>query len=413
MDVRTKTRRTVAFFSMPEEGHFQRLLPLIAGLARLGFTSCVFTHSKFKPQVERAGGLFFDLFSRYPLERADDESLPVPCRFVTFAGKYAGQILRDVEKIAPSLLIHDTFAVIGRVVATQMGLPRVNVCAGHNVAPARYLAALREDPRVKISAKCLEAVGVLQESFGLADASPFSYVSSLSPDLNIYCEPPEFLEEEKRRAFEPLAFYGSLLPPEEEKNRRKRAKPWFRQAAASKLKVYVSFGTIVWRYYAADALRALTTLTEAFAAIDHLCAVVSLGGASIDSRTRASLSRSNVSVHSRVDQQEVLKEADVFVTHHGMNSTHEAIFYRVPMISYPFFWDQPELAEICQNYGLAVPLADSPRGEFSQDRVRAVLARLTEKRPSMQAAISRARDWELAVIRNRPAVHQRIVSLIP
>ena len=56
-----------------------------------------------------------------------------------------------------------------------------------------------------------------------------------------------------------------------------------------------------------------------------------------------------------MDQWAVLGETDLFVTHHGLNSTHEAIFNRVPMLSYPFFWDQPGLAAKCQAFGIARP----------------------------------------------------------
>ena len=36
--------------------------------------------------------------------------------------------------------------------------------------------------------------------------------------------------------------------------------------------------------------------------------------------------------------------ADAFVTHSGMNSTHEALFHKMSMVSYPIFADQPGLA---------------------------------------------------------------------
>ena len=83
---------------------------------------------------------------KYPLEAADGESLPVPCRYVSFAGHYAGQILRDLERIRPSLVISDTFAVIGRVAANRLGIPYVNVCAGHNVDPPSSYASFRPTP---------------------------------------------------------------------------------------------------------------------------------------------------------------------------------------------------------------------------------------------------------------------------
>jgi hypothetical protein len=76
---------------MAEIGHFNRLQSLISGLAQRGIAAHVFTHRQFEPQVSRAGGIFFDLFLKYPLEEADDTSFPVPCRFVSFAGRYGKQ----------------------------------------------------------------------------------------------------------------------------------------------------------------------------------------------------------------------------------------------------------------------------------------------------------------------------------
>ena len=404
--------RAVAFFCMPWIGHFQRMRPLISGLARGGIKVHVFTHRDFGSQVERAGGIFFDLFSKYPLEQADNESLPVSCRFVTFAGTYAKQIRLDVEKIRPSLVVYDSFAVIGRVVATLLNLPRVNLCAGHNVTPERFLPILREDPRVKVSPKCLRAAAVLRETYGLTDASPFSYVASPSPHLNIYSEPPEFLDREERQAFEPIAFYGSIPSLENKQSGKRAGRTRFGRGNASKLKVCVSFGTVVWLFYTADACRALTTLAATFADIDNLCAVISLGGTKIDGETREGLIHSNVVVEDYIDQWQVLQEADVFVTHHGMNSTHEAIFHRVPMISYPFFWDQPGLAKKCRKFGLAIPIVEAVRGEFGKDHVRGALEILADERESMKAALDQAHEWEKAVIADRPAVHQKIVDLL-
>ena len=63
-----------------------------------------------------------DLFERYSLDDADGESLPVPCRFVTFAARYAEPVRRELERLGPSLVVYDTFAVIGRVVARSLSL---------------------------------------------------------------------------------------------------------------------------------------------------------------------------------------------------------------------------------------------------------------------------------------------------
>src|SRR5579884_2208948 len=198
--------RRVAVFASPYAGHAGPLRPLVAGLADRGLTPYVFTSRGFAEAFERVGGRFVDLFGRYPLEEADDESLPVMSRHVTFAAHYAADLVREVRELRPSIVVYDTFAVVGRVVATALGLPYVNVSVGHNMAPAVFLERLRVDPRVAISFRCLRAVEDLREHWGIADASPFSYVTGISPFLNLVCEPRAWLTEAERRVFEPAAY---------------------------------------------------------------------------------------------------------------------------------------------------------------------------------------------------------------
>jgi MGT family glycosyltransferase len=403
--------RSVACFCMDGAGHFQRLRPLIAGLTRRGLAAHVFTHHDFRAHVDAAGGVFHDLFTKYPMDGADATSLPIPSRSVSFAASYAAEIGGDVARIQPSLVIHDSFAVIGRVVAHLLGVPRVNVCAGHNVSPSRVPALVAGHPRVRVSPACVKAADVLRESYGVTDASPFSYVCSISPTLNIYCEPPEFLQEHERQAFEPVAFYGCLPSPEDLQGSGTANGAWLGPESRRTLKVYVSFGTVVWTYYTEEALRALDVLSTALGRLEHVRAIVSLGGAPIDDEVRAALARPNVAIERYVDQWNVLREADLFVTHHGVNSTHEAIFHRVPMVSYPFFWDQPALARRCQEFGLTLPLARSLRGAFGADEVRAVLGRAADERASLRAALARAREWEQAVTGQRDAVLDRIAEI--
>jgi UDP:flavonoid glycosyltransferase YjiC (YdhE family) len=405
------SKRTVAFFAMTEKGHFQRLHPVIAGLTGLGLEAHVFTDRRFEPDVRRAGGEFVDLFGKYPLAGVDTESVPVPCRFVTFAARYADEIAAHVESLRASLVIYDTFAVIGRVVARMLGLPYVNVCAGHNMDPARFVPMLEVDPRVALSESCKEAVATLGDRYGIEDASPFSYVSGVSPYLNVYCEPPAYLAEAERRPFEPIAFFGSLPPPEEIEHRRRGQDGSVFANGQPGLKAYVSFGTVVWRYWADEALDALRTISESFAELPETRALIGLGGAEVARVAEGVLARPNVAVEHYVDQWRVLREADVFVTHQGLNSTHEAIFSGVPMISYPFFSDQPALAERCRRLGLAIPLTERPRAPVTKEAFLAALQELSLRRDSLMTRLAEARTWELDVIAGRESVLRRIAAL--
>jgi MGT family glycosyltransferase len=399
---------SIVVISMPERGHVQRLLPLIAGLAVRGRTVHVMTDSRFAGEVERAGGRFFDLFARYPIAAADATSIPVPSRYVTFAGVYAEPLIEEVARLAPGLIVYDTYAVIAPVIARRLGIPYVNVCAGHAAHPARTVAALREDPRVATSAACWEAVRRLRSDHGMLDASPFSHVEAMSPFLNLYGEPPQFLPDEDRPSFEPLAFFGSL---ELDRPALSVSSPdRLFHGSASALRVYVSFGTVIWRYFEAIACAGLSVIATALAERD-VEVVMSLGNHPLDPAAVARLERPNVRVERYVDQWSVLADADVFITHHGLNSTHEAIFHQVPMISYPFFGDQPAQALCCQALGLAVPLGGAPRAPIEPGAVYQAIERVAADRAGLAARLDEARSWELETIAGRSAIIDRILAL--
>ena len=50
-------------------------------------------------------------------------------------------------------------------------------------------------------------------------------------------------------------------------------------------------------------------------------------------------------MYNYVPQLEVLQHADVFVTHGGMNSSSEALYYGVPLVVIPVTGDQPFVAK--------------------------------------------------------------------
>jgi MGT family glycosyltransferase len=64
----------------------------------------------------------------------------------------------------------------------------------------------------------------------------------------------------------------------------------------------------------------------------------------------------NVHIYKSVPQIKVLKMADVFVTHGGMNSVSEAFAYGVPMVVIPFVSDQPVNAEFVEKLGVGKKL---------------------------------------------------------
>lgn len=83
----------------------------------------------------------------------------------------------------------------------------------------------------------------------------------------------------------------------------------------------------------------------------------------------------NVHVYKSVPQLKVLKMADVFVTHGGMNSVSEALFYGVPMVVIPFVSDQPVNARCVEQLGVGKALAYSKVNKASiKEHVMSVLS---------------------------------------
>ena len=70
----------------------------------------------------------------------------------------------------------------------------------------------------------------------------------------------------------------------------------------------------------------------------------------------------NISIFSHVDQIAVLQQADIFVSHCGMNSVNESLYFGVPLIMLPQTSEQNGVCERVNQLGAGIKLdkADVP-----------------------------------------------------
>ncbi|MDS0525428.1 glycosyl transferase [Clostridium sp. SHJSY1] len=82
----------------------------------------------------------------------------------------------------------------------------------------------------------------------------------------------------------------------------------------------------------------------------------------------------NFIVKNYISQTEILKYADVAVTHSGMNSTNDLLFNNVPFVAIPLGADQPYMANRAAQLGACISLEkDKLTPEILRDSVREVL----------------------------------------
>jgi UDP:flavonoid glycosyltransferase YjiC (YdhE family) len=388
---------------MPERGPVCHAVALGRELVMAGIKVHAFATRQFAALFRAAGIEFHDLYEDRPINQADSTSVPVPCRYVTFAAVFGDSLSKSIEKLRPDLLVYDSFAVAALVVSRNLSIPAVSIVAGHNMPPAPTVAELEIDPRVALSPACLEAVEVLRGEYGIADASPFSYASTLSPLLNVIPEPEQFYLREEAIAFAPCVFFGSI---DREDHESVSKLPKLRPESCVG-HIYACFGTVASRYYASTITAAIKTLGDVAAACPELSFTISLGGADLNDISMPA----SVRIRPFVDQWEILRRSEAYITHHGVNSTHEAVYLETPMISYPFFYDQPKLALRCQQLGLAVPLVKEPRARVEPAEVIAALRDVQNNREAMRRRLEEARGWELEALERRGGIIQKMLDL--
>ena len=64
----------------------------------------------------------------------------------------------------------------------------------------------------------------------------------------------------------------------------------------------------------------------------------------------------NIQVHESVDQMAVLSVSDAFITHCGMNSASEGLYFRVPLVLFPQTPEQGAVAARTEELGAGIRL---------------------------------------------------------
>ena len=275
----------------------------------------------FRERVEASGARFV------PYDEPPQSLVPALNEVRNWGAAY-----RTVRRIGANYdcLIYELLFFPGKALAAELGIPCYRLIStfalnrhllrvlGKTEGP--YLTALFRSERL-----CTALSRLFLPKFSLREKNLAEALVREAPPHNFIYTLRDFQPEE---ACFPESNYHFVGPAVDD-----RAEEPFSFEKSGNPIVYISFGTLMH----ADK-RFWKKLIAAFAGkrVEVVCSV----GSEKLVRALGDLP-SNVRAFAKVPQLTLLSRAALFVTHGGMNSVNEALYYGVPMIVLPFGLDQP------------------------------------------------------------------------
>ena len=314
-------KRHILMVNLPYAGHTNPSLGLVRCLVAAGHEVDYIQAEAFRERVETSGARFV------PYDEPPQSLVPALNEVRNWGAAY-----RTVRRIGANYdcLIYELLFFPGKALAAELGIPCYRLIStfalnrhllrvlGQTGGP--YLTALFRSERL-----CTALSRLFLPKFSLREKNLAEALVREAPPHNFIYTLRDFQPEE---ACFPETNYHFVGPAVDD-----RAEEPFSFEKSGNPIVYISFGTLMH----ADK-RFWKKLIAAFAGkrVEVVCSV----GSEKLVRALGDLP-SNVRVFAKVPQLTLLCRAALFVTHGGMNSVNEALYYGVPMIVLPFGLDQP------------------------------------------------------------------------
>ncbi|GAA2343531.1 MGT family glycosyltransferase [Streptomyces kunmingensis] len=341
----------------------------MAELVRRGHRVTFATNARFAPLAAAAGAKVLEyeswLASRKLPERVDAEYLVhEPVRSIDEAIATVPVYERGFGDDVPDVLLYDvsTFAA-GRVLARKWQRPAIELFAtfasNEHYSLTQQIGALYADEIDREHPALIDFFvkqGQLLRDHGLTDVTLEEF-NAAADDANLVFLPRSFQPAEE--TFDDrFAFVGACLGSRDDR-------PWTPPDDGRPL-LLVSMGSFSFEHQK----ESLRTWADAFA--DSEWNVI-VSADSLAGGDGAPPLPDNVRVHPWVPQLAVLEQADAFVSHAGMNSVMEAMYFGTPVVAVPHMPEQRLVADRLQELGLGVHL---PEAEATGERVRAAVDRV-------------------------------------
>ncbi|MBQ1318316.1 MAG: glucosyltransferase [Solobacterium sp.] len=333
----------IAWFCIPAHGHTNPTLGIVKELVSAGHQVYYFSFEMFREKIEQAGAEFIAC-DGYDFEMEDKENADRVGKDKAFATELLvsstlaldEMTTQKVKEIQPDIIVSDSVAFWGKLVAMKHGLPYVSSTTtfAFNQHSAKYMKETPWD-----IAKMLFTMPKINKHISRLREKGYPVKSILDivqndNETNTIVYTSKYFQPCSDTFSDKYHFIGPSIRPIKEPMEKTAEKT-----------VYVSMGTVNQnREFYRNCIQALGQTDW------HV--IVSMG----TNPDHFDHVPANIQIYEYVDQMAVLSIADAFITHCGMNSASEGLYFQVPLVLFPQTPEQGAVAKRVEELGAGVRL---------------------------------------------------------
>ncbi len=336
----------IAWFCIPAHGHTNPTLGLVKELTQAGHEIWYFSFEPFREKIEAAGAHFIPC-DGYDFEMEDKENGARVGKDKAFASELLvsatlaldEMAAENIARIRPDLVVSDSVAFWGKLTAMKYGLPYV--CSTTTFAFNRYSAAYMKEGPFDIAKMLLTMPKINKQIKRLREkgypVKGFLDIVQNDNETNTIVYTSKEFQPRSETFSEKYHFIGPSIRPVQAPVEKTAEKT-----------VYISMGTVdkdeAFYHRCIEALR------------DTDYQVILSMGMNAEQFTDLP---DHIKAYPSVDQMAVLSITDCFVTHCGMNSASEGLYFEVPLVLFPQTPEQDAVAKRAEELGAGLRLADT------------------------------------------------------